>query len=68
MAEGPEAMASEEFLMLPDWAQNLIGQKTPYLASDPEFQIVQSRYSFDWVQFKSRGFLYVANRYKQQIV
>lgn len=47
---------------LPDWARVLIAEKTPFLASDPEFQVTESRWSDEWLSFKARGFHYTAIR------
>lgn len=50
----------------PDWARELVEEKTPYLASDPDLTVIavgESR-----VRFRSRGFIYTVDRGRQQVI
>jgi hypothetical protein len=54
------AELSDEFRTMPEWAQRLIADRTPYLASDPTF-CIDWEFSMDgFLHFRSRGFYYYA--------
>jgi hypothetical protein len=57
---------SDEFRSMPDWAQRLVADRTPFIASDENFAIVS--HSEKRVSFKSRGFIYCANLDRMQVV